>query len=36
MGKQFLRNYKLLSDSVVEQADQVFDKIFGDTRTDEK
>jgi len=36
MGKQFLRNYKLLSDSVVEQADQSFDKIFRDTRTDEK
>jgi molybdate transport system regulatory protein len=35
-GRQFLRNYKLLSDSVVEQADQVFDKIFRDTRTDEK
>ena len=29
-GNQLLRNYKLLSDSVVEQADQAFNKIFGD------
>jgi len=35
-GKQLLKNYKLLSDSVVEQADRAFNKIFGDTRTDEK
>jgi len=31
-GKRLLRNYKLLSDSVVEQADQAFNKIFGDNR----
>lgn len=35
-GKQLLKNYKLLSDSVVEQADHAFNKIFGETRTDEK
>jgi molybdate transport system regulatory protein len=35
-GKRFLEKYKLLKDRVVEQADQAFDKIFGDTRTDER
>lgn len=36
IGKRFLKNYKLLEDSVRQQADQEFDKIFGDTRTDEE
>jgi len=36
LGKQLLRDYKRLSNRVVEQADQAFDKIFGATRTDEK
>jgi molybdate transport system regulatory protein len=36
VGKRFLKNYKLLEDSVHQQADQEFDKIFGDTRIDEK
>jgi len=35
-GKRFLENYRRLTNRVVEQADQAFDKIFGDTRTDEK
>jgi molybdate transport system regulatory protein len=35
-GKRFLENYRRLTNRIVEQADQAFDKIFGDTRTDEK
>jgi len=34
-GKKFVDNYKLLRDRVVQQADQEFDKIFGDTKIDE-
>jgi molybdate transport system regulatory protein len=33
-GKKFLKNYKLLVDSVVLQADHKFEQIFGNTRTD--
>jgi len=35
-GKRFLKNFELLEDSVHQRADQEFDKIFGDTRIDEK
>ena len=35
-GKRFLENYRRLTNRIVEQADQAFDKIFGDTGTDEK
>jgi molybdate transport system regulatory protein len=34
-GKKFLKNYKLLVDSVVQQTDHKFEQIFGNTRTDE-
>jgi molybdate transport system regulatory protein len=36
IGKRFLKNYKLLEDTVHQRADQEFDKIFGGTRTDEE
>jgi molybdate transport system regulatory protein len=36
IGKRFLKNYKLLEDSVRQKADQEFHKVFGDTQTDEK
>ena len=35
-GKRFLKNYELLEDRVHQRADQEFDKIFRDTRTDQK
>jgi len=35
-GKRFLKNYKLLEDSVHQRADKEFDKIFRDTRTNKK
>jgi molybdate transport system regulatory protein len=35
-GKRFLKNYKLLEDSVRQTADQEFDKIFRDKKTKEK
>ena len=36
VGKRFLKNYRRLSNRVIEQADREFDKIFGNTRIDEK
>jgi molybdate transport system regulatory protein len=35
-GKRLLKNYKLLEDTIHQQADKEFDKIFRDTKTDEK
>ena len=35
-GERFLKNYELLEDRVHQWADQEFDKIFQDTRTDQK
>jgi molybdate transport system regulatory protein len=35
-GKRFLENYRRLSNRVIKQADQEFDKIFGDTKAGEK
>jgi molybdate transport system regulatory protein len=35
-GKRFLKNYKLLEDSLHQRADKEFDKIFRDTRTNKK
>jgi molybdate transport system regulatory protein len=32
-GKRFLKNYKLLEDSVHQRSDQEFDKIFRDKKT---
>ena len=36
IGKRFLENYRRLSHRIIEQADREFDKIFGDTRINEK
>ena len=36
IGKRFLENYRQLSNRIIEQADREFDKIFGDTRINEK
>ena len=35
-GKRFLKSFKLLEDSVHQRADKEFDKIFRDTKIDEK